>query len=73
MNMELDTGASLTIISEKTYRDTWPQNPPLLQPSTTKLCMYTREELEVRGCFNAKVPHKGQMVTLEPDASGYRI
>ena len=60
VHMELDTCASLTIISGKTYHDTWPQSPPPLQPSGTKLHTYTGEELGVLGSFTATVKYKGQ-------------
>ena len=65
VHMELDTGASLTIISEKTYHDTWPQSPPPLQPSGTKHHIYTGEELGVLGSFTATVKYKGQTETLD--------
>ena len=41
VHMELDTGASLTIISEKTYHDTWPQSPPPLQQACVKSVQIT--------------------------------
>ena len=65
MTMELDTGASLTIISEQTYRKTWPQDTPPLQPSSTKLCTYTGEELEVRGSLPVAVEYKDQRESLQ--------
>ena len=65
MTMELDTGASLTIISEQTYRKTWPQDTPPLQPSSTKLHTYTGEELEVRGSLPVAVEYKDQRESLQ--------
>ena len=55
-------GASLTVISEKTFHDTWPQRA--LQPSGTKLRTYMGEELGVLGSFAATVKYKGQTETL---------
>lgn len=62
--MELDTGASVTIISEQTYRKIWPQGAPPLQPSTTRLRTYTGEELEVLGSIHTRVEYKGQRENL---------
>ena len=53
--MEIDTGASLSLISEATWKRLWP-NKRLL-PSTVKLRMYTGEPLSVRGSMLARVKH----------------
>ena len=50
LDMEIDTGASLSIMSEKKYHSLWPlQSRPGLQPTTVKLHMYTKEPIRVLG------------------------
>ena len=40
--MEVDTGATLSIMTYQTYGSTWQKNQaPLIIPSTSKLCTYT--------------------------------
>ena len=41
--MEVDTGATLSLISEETYRSMWPDQTPKLQPSSALLKTYTGE------------------------------
>ena len=43
--MEVDTRASATLMSNDTYHSFWPENKPPLEPSTTRLKTYTRENL----------------------------
>ena len=64
LDMELDTGASKSVISEKTYRSTWPLDPPTLEPSTVSLKTYSGEKLQVQGCLNVCVEYKGQTTEL---------
>jgi len=48
--MEIDTGAALSLISEKTFKNQWSsQNQPKLQSSKVKLQTYTKESIEVLG------------------------
>ena len=50
LRMEVDTGASASIISEETYNRSWSdEEQPRLTPSTRKLRTYTREYLKVQG------------------------
>ena len=56
--MELDTGASLSIISEKVYK-TLP-SAPKLQPTSAQLRTYTGESIKVLGCISVKVCHNSQ-------------
>ena len=50
IQMEVDTGASVSIISSDTYTKLWPATKrPLLQPSNRKLRTYTAEQLVVEG------------------------
>ena len=53
--MEVDTGASLTIMSEKAYR-ALPQAPEL-QPTEARLHTYTGENLPVLGSIPVSVSH----------------
>ena len=42
--MEVDTGATLSVISKATYDRAWREEPPPLAPSTARLRTYTGEE-----------------------------
>ena len=66
LEMEVDTGASTSIISETTYRNTWQsrQAPPLHQTGK-RLCTYTKEPLEVKGALTATVVYGDQWAELE--------
>ena len=64
-DMELDTGASLSIISEKTFCALWPlQARPKLQTSSVKLHTYTKEAIKVLGSITVKVAYKTQIKDL---------
>ena len=62
--MEVDTGATLSVISEKTYGRVWGTNPPPLSNSTAKLRTYTGEEIPVKGGLEVEVNHNGQQKQL---------
>ena len=63
--MEIDTGASLSIISDETYQSFWTSQPkPELQPTTVKLHTYTQESITVLGSITVDVAYKGQSKTL---------
>ena len=63
--MELDTGASATIISEATYKSLWKKSTrPLLKPSKVKLRTYTGEELEILGALQVTVEYEEQKKNL---------
>ena len=64
LEMELDTGASVTIMSERTYRSLWPVDPPPLAPSSMALKTYTGERIQVRGCAQVRDGYKGQRAEL---------
>ena len=51
--MEIDTGASLSSISEETQKSLWPNKR--LQPSTVNLTTYSGEPLSIKGCMVVKV------------------
>ena len=64
-HMELDTGASLSIISEKTFCSLWStQARPELQSSSVKLHTYTKQAIEVLGSIMVKVTYKTQVKDL---------
>ena len=61
--MEIDTGASRSIMAESTFRKTWPNRK--LEPSTVKLQMYSRNEpLLVVSGIQVNVGYESQTVTL---------
>ena len=65
LEMEIDTGASLSIISDETYQSFWTSQPkPELQPTTVKLHTYTQGSITVLGSITVDVAYKGQSKTL---------
>ena len=62
LTMELDTGASLSIISRKTWKEILPGVP--LEPTDTVLRTYSGESLEVLGQIQVHVRHNGQEADL---------
>ena len=58
LSMELDTGASVSIISEKTYKTLL--SSKALEKSTVSLCTYTGEPLDVMGSMEVEVKYKSQ-------------
>ena len=65
LTMEVDTGASVSLISDQTYRTTWTaaKRPPL-QPSDTRLYTYSGELIEVLGTISVTVCYKQQTKQL---------
>ena len=65
LTMEVDTGASVSLISDQTYRTTWTaaKRPPL-QPSDTRLYTYSGELIEVLGIITVTVCYKQQTKQL---------
>ena len=58
LKMELDTGASVSVISEATFHSTWrEEEAPILQPSGVKIHTYTGEEINVVGRIQVVVEH----------------
>ena len=66
LKMEVDTGASVSLISKKTFTKLWPdeQRRLELQHSASRLRTYTGQELEVQGSITVKVTYGSQQVTL---------
>ena len=63
IRMEIDTGASLSLVSEATFKQLWPGRT--LEPSTVRLKTYTGEVLKVLGSAQVHVTcSKGQEADL---------
>ena len=62
LSMELDTGAEVSIISEKTREEIFPEEK--LRPSDLKLKAYTNEPMKVTGTLNVKVQYEDQFKKL---------
>ena len=64
--MEVDTGATLSIMREETYRRLWDGGArPRLQPSSAQLSTYTGEKLSVRGVITVEVSYQNQQHQLQ--------
>ena len=57
--IEVDTGASVSILSENTYHKLWPGRD--LRASTIKLQTYSREPIVVVGSTDVQVVYEVQM------------
>ena len=62
LRMEVDTGAAVSLVLEKTYHSLFPTVQ--LQPLTTKLRTYSGEQLTVLGQQEVQVRHGEQMAKL---------
>ena len=62
--MEVDTGASVSIMSEENFRQFQKNASVTLQPSKAKLFTYTREAIGVLGSTEVTVEHNQQVATL---------
>lgn len=63
--MELDTGAAVTVINENMYKTVCNgANSPALEPSKCTLRTYTGERVDVLGQVKLPVQYKGQQQTL---------
>ena len=58
--MEVDTGASVSIVSKATYKKLWSGGNFPLQPYDVKLCTYTGENLCIVGVMPAHVQYFGK-------------
>ena len=58
VQMQLDTGASLSLMAETTFREHWPQRS--LSSSQVRLCSYSGEVIPVLGAMDVNVTYKGQ-------------
>ena len=65
LTMELDTGATLSLISEKTYNNLFPaETAPHLQASTAQLKTCTGEVIKVLGSIEVEVEYSEQKKKL---------
>jgi len=57
--MKVDTGASLSTMSQQTYSSTWSKEclPPL-KPTEAKLRTYTGERIDVPGAINVDAQYE---------------
>ena len=62
VNMEVDTGAAMSLMSQTTFQGLWPGRS--LQPSQVHLRAYTKEPILVVGCCNVNVVYNGQSAQL---------
>ena len=63
LEMEVDTGAAMSLISQETYWQLW-EVPPALKPSTIRLHTYSGQQLVVLGTLKVKVKYEAQQVDL---------
>ena len=66
LDMEVDTGASVSIISEETYSRLWSEGQqPFLQESAITLRTYSGEQLSIKGTLAVDVQYKDQKASLQ--------
>ena len=58
LEMEVDTGAGISLVSEATYTNLWPKNPPVLQQTHVRLRTYTGEPVVILGVVQVMVKYK---------------
>ena len=65
LTMDIDTGTSVSIISEQTFKELWGQDRhPALQHCGIRLRTYTGEILPIKGQIQVDVHYKDQIKTL---------
>ena len=64
LTMEVDTGASVSLISEATYEQLWQENRPKLNKAKVKLRTYSGEMLKVLGSITVDVNYEAQKAQL---------
>lgn len=64
LQMEVDTGATLSVIGEATYHQMWGDKPPPLTNSNVRLRTYTGEDIPVTGTLEVEVRHAAQQKQL---------
>ena len=62
--MGIDTGASLTVMSKKTFDEVFSEGKWPMQPSEEKIKTYTGERITPLGRINAVVEHGNQGIIL---------
>ena len=65
MQMEVDTGAALSVISNSVYQDHWAnREAPAFQPTETSLTTYTGHKVSILGTISVPVVYKDQSEEL---------
>ena len=64
LTMELDTEASYSLISERTYKANWSEGAPSLEQCNVRFHTYTGEQVVVVGSINITVCYNTQVVEL---------
>ena len=65
VTLEVDTGATLSVISCHTYDTSWPSTEaPPLKPTKAKLCTYTDDQIPVDGAIEVDVTYQDQKASL---------
>ena len=65
LQMEVDTGAALSIISQETFNTLWPAtSAPIVHATDTKLKSYTGEVIGVKGTIEVEVEYEDQKAKL---------
>ena len=65
LQMEVDTGASASVISEEVYARLWKrEDAPPLRPTMVTLRIYTGEKLALLGSITVDVQYQEQRRTL---------
>ena len=66
VSMQIDTGASVSVINFETYTSLWSSPPPplVINEPRPKLRTYTGEEIQVLGSFSPTISYKGQQKVL---------
>ena len=66
LQMEIDTGGTVSLISEKTYKTQWSsQMQPKFKVSDVRLHTYTKERIDVLGSIVVEIIHKTQKKSLQ--------
>ena len=60
--MEIDTGATMSVMSETTFNQLWPGR--CLSATDVRLCSYTKEPISVLGCVEVKILYHNQTANL---------
>ena len=64
VTMEIDTGASMTLMSENIFNRLWPGRS--LSTTKIRLCSYSKEPIPVVGCCNVNIAYKSQTAVNMP-------
>ncbi len=60
VQMEVDTGATVSLMSCSTFLATWPERTIQLEASEAKLRTYTGEKIATKGSLRVTVSYQGQ-------------